>query len=269
MRVAEALAGSFRMIKERPRLVLPALVPVILVAAIACLAMMSGIPLGLDYDGTFQASLDEASASALWLIILLTIVLSVVDTLISGMYPTLVVSIIKSKEPDLMEALRFSYHRFWSLLGASVIAGLVSGLVASAITALMAIPAMFTGNDTGILERVITTVASLFIGALFYYAVPAIIMDGYGAVEGVRTSWNLSRNRYLRTLLLLAVPSLASSLISALFVYLPYAIYASEMSALLMLIPWCVVSAFVHAWTLTIPAYAYQDLMNANSAGLA
>jgi len=94
-------------------------------------------------------------------------------------------------------------------------------------------------------------------------------MEDRSAVEGVRTSWNLSRNRYLRTLLLLAVPSLASSLISALFVYLPYAIYASEMSALLMLIPWCVVSAFVHAWTLTIPAYAYQDLMNANSTGLA
>jgi len=267
MRVAEALAGSFRMIKERPRLVLPALVPVILVAAITCVVMMSGMPLNLKYDGALSASPDDTSEiSVWWLIILLTTVLSVADILVSGMYPSLVVSISRDEEPGLMKALRFSYHRFWPLLGASVIAGLASGIVTSAITPLTDIAGALTESNMTVVGNAITMVASLLVGVLFYYAVPAIIMDGYGTVEGVRTSWNVSKNRYPYTLLLLAVPSLASSLISALFVYLPYTIYAGEMSALLMLIPWCVVSAFVRAWTLTIPAYAYQDLMNTNTA---
>jgi membrane-anchored glycerophosphoryl diester phosphodiesterase (GDPDase) len=254
MKVKEALVESFAMLRERPSFVLPMIVPLVLSVSILGLNFALGVPL------TGVAPLGEVVAPPGWYLptsLILTAVISVVSILIYGMYPSMVKDRIEKKELDFKEAFLFAYHKFWSLLGASLLAVVIIMAIMLAII----LPLAFAGEVTAIsIGTTVGVVISFLIGILFYYITPAIIMDDLKALAGFRKSWETGKKNYLFTLLILLIPSLIMIVLYILLFGLP--IYLNLGTGYLFgLMALCtVIGVFVSTWMYIIMAYAYNGL---------
>ena len=178
MKVKEALLESFGMLKERPKFVLPMIAPLVLGMGILGLTfLMTGvIPTG-------------AGASPGWYLVPVVLALAVVAPVLSvlflGMYPSIVKDRLEKRELNFKESFHLAYHKFGSMLGATLLAGVIPMAIMMAII----IPFAFTGSSFAIVRGTIVGIPVIFlILPLFYYIIPAIIMDDLKALAGFSKS---------------------------------------------------------------------------------
>jgi hypothetical protein len=254
MKVKEALLESFSMLKERPKFVLPMIVPLVLSMGILGLTFASGVPItGVTPTG-------EVVASPGWylpVVLALEMVVLVVSVLIYGMYPSMVKDRIEKKELNFKRSFLFAYHKFWSLLGATLLAVVI--LMAIMVAIIM--PLAFIGSPIAIAIGIIVGIAVIFlISVLFYYITPAIIMDDLKALAGFRKSWETGKKNYLFTLLILLIPSLIIGVLYGLPIGLPISLGLGTGYLLGLMIPCAVITIFVSTWMYIIMAYTYNGL---------
>jgi membrane-anchored glycerophosphoryl diester phosphodiesterase (GDPDase) len=254
MKVKEALLDSFGMLKERPKFVLPMLVPLVLGMGILGLTLAAGVPItGVTPTGIVVAPPGWYIPTVL----ALTAVVFVVGILIYGMYPSMVKDRIEKKELNFKDSFLFAYHKFWSLLGASLLAMVIIFAIVFAIT----IPLALTENLTAITIGVIAMIIVIFlISVFFYYILPAIIMDDLKAIAGFKKSWGVGRKNYLFTLLIYLIPSLIIGAVYGLLIGLPAYLGLETIYISVLMIPYAIITLFVSAWIYIIMAYAYNSL---------
>jgi membrane-anchored glycerophosphoryl diester phosphodiesterase (GDPDase) len=254
METREVLAESFRMLRERPKFVLPMLIPTILGMGILSLTIAAQIPIS-------GIPAEEAMIPPSWYLpsmLMLSIVVFIISVLMYGMYPSMVRDRRENRELNLKESLHLSHLRFWSLLGASLLTTIITSAIAVAIS-FVVVPLIMSGSTRAVVAgNMIEGVVVFLISILFCYAPPAIIMDELKAVESIRRSWEIGKKNYLFTLLIMAVPALISSILSSILMGLPTALNLDYV--LILLIPYAIISLFLSAWTIIIPCYAYYDL---------
>jgi len=180
MKVKEALFGSLKMLKEKPKFVLPMILPLILGVGIGGLTLaagfsITGVPISTSTTG-------EAVAPPGWYLpsmFVLMILIFVVSILVYGMYPSMVKDHIEKKELNLKTSFLFACHKFWSLLGASLLVILIIFGICLAISFAVIVPLTLSNDPiaTTIGTIIMMIVMSLII-VFFYYIPPAIIMDG-------------------------------------------------------------------------------------------
>jgi hypothetical protein len=163
------------------------------------------------------------------------ILISVVSILVYGMYPSMVKDHIEKKELNLKTSFLFACHKFWSLLGASLLVILILSGISSAIGISLAVLFYTISLDLPIAEAVeisgaiIMMIVFPFIVVFFHYISSAIIMDDLKAVEGFGRSWKVGKKNYLFTLLICLVPVLIGYVIYGLSIGLPFYYLGVEM----------------------------------------
>ncbi|RZN67454.1 MAG: hypothetical protein EF807_07615, partial [Candidatus Methanolliviera hydrocarbonicum] len=217
MKVREALSGSFKILRGKPIFLLPMIIVVVLLGTLLGLYALAGFnPLVPEtMVGTLPTWFFPAFS-------VFPIIMTVLSLLIYGMYPSMVRDHIEKRELNLKDSLRFSYHKFWSLLGANLLAGLVMVAVILVITIPSTLLHVYTQNPAVMIGMMIAImIVALLIGVFFYYIYPAIIMDNMKAVAGFRKSIEVAKKNYLFTLLIFLIPTAISSAVYGIFMGLP------------------------------------------------
>ena len=117
-----------------------------------------------------------SSLGALRLVI--TVVTAVVGVIVAGAYPSMVKAIVEGGTPSVSDALGKAYHRFWTLLGAGILVVLLVGL--------------------GLIALV---VPGIILATWYAYAIPAIMLEEKGALEGMAASKTFGRDKKWSTFL--------------------------------------------------------------------
>ena len=255
MKVREALSGSFKILREKPIFLLPAIILVVLPGAMLELYALAGFnPLAPETMGT----------SPTWFLpafFVLYIIMMVLYLLVGGMYPSMVRDHIEKRELSLKDSLRFSYHKFWSLLGAILLAGLIIGAVLFIIQFPLILLFVYTQSPAAIIGlRIAEVVVALLIGVLFYYMFPAILMDDMKAVAGIRRSIEVAKKNYLFTLIIFLIPVAISDAVNGVFVGPPVYIGVANYIPLLPRIIGSITLFFVMIWIAITMPYAYYNI---------
>jgi hypothetical protein len=104
--------------------------------------------------------------------IVIAIVSYVLSLILSGAYPSMVKAVLEGGEPSVAESLGNAVQRFWTLLAAGILVALVVGL--------------------GLVALV---VPGVILATWYAYTVPAIMLEGKGALEGMAASKAFGRDK--------------------------------------------------------------------------
>ena len=275
MKVKEALFGSFKMLKEKPKFVLPMILPLILGVGIVGLTLAAGVPItgvpistSTSTEGVcISTSTEETyyvSTPPGWYlpsVFVLMILIFVFSILVYGMYPLMVKDHIEKKELNFKTSFLFACHKFWSLLGALLLAILIIIAISIAISFAVIAPSMSSNIPIGVIIGVIVEIIVIFlIAVFFYYIPPAIILDDLKAIEGFGRSWEVGKKNYLFTLLIYLIPSLIGGVIYGILIGLPAYLGAGISYIFILLISYAIIGLFIGTWTVIIQSYAYYGL---------
>ena len=256
MKVREALSGSFKILRGKPIFLLPMIIVVVL----------SGAMLGLYALAGFNLLAPETMVGTLptWFLpafSVLGIIMMVLYLLIYGMYPSMVRDHIEKGELNLKDSLRFSYHKFWSLLGAYLLTGLAIVAVALVIAIPSTLLLVYTENPAVMIGMIIAMfVVAYLITVFFYYINPAIIMDNMGAVAGFRKSIEVAKKNYLFTLLIVLIPTAIGYAVYGIFMGLPMYLGAAIYIFILSLVIGLIIVLFITTWVAIMGPYAYYNI---------
>jgi len=256
VKVREALSGSFKILRGKPIF----LVPMIIVGA------LSGIMLELYTLAGINPLVPKTLVGTLptWFLpafSVLWVIMMVLYLLVGGMYPSMARDHIEKRELSLKNSLRFSYHKFWSLLGATLLMVLSIVAVTLAITIPFTLLFVYIQNPAAIIGTiVIEVIVALLISVFFYYIIPAMIMDDMKAVGGFRKSIEVSKKNYLFTLLIALIPAAIIYAVYGVFMGLPMYLGAASYISTLSLIIGSIVVLFITTWTAIMMPYAYYKI---------
>jgi hypothetical protein len=151
------------------------------------------VPVGAEFEGLFLVVL-TAGFSCL---VALSIDAQLLATILVGAEAT-------GRRFDLHEALRLARLRFWRLVRASVLVGLI--LLAPRIAiSFFAFRGPAVGSDA---QTLVQTAINIVLSLPFVYIATGIVLGDVGARESVRRSWMLARARW-RLAFLIAIVNAA------------------------------------------------------------
>lgn len=159
----------------------------------------------------------------------LTSILSFVFSLIaSGAYPSLVKAVIDGGQISLTEALGKAYRRFWTLLAASILVGIIV-----------------------VLGLIALIVPGIILATWYAYTVPAIMLEDKGALEGMSASKAFGRDKKGRTFLIFVTVAIVGLIVLSIQSIVSIASpFVGELVYDILLVP-------LGAWISVILAYTY------------
>ncbi len=205
--VGDVISRSTSILAERPAIILPQLIPV--------------IPILFTYlapSGSVFSPLE----------ILASIASGVLTIIVSGAYPSIVKASLKGEQFSMTDALGRAYHKFWTLLVAGILVGLIV-----------------------VLGLIALVVPGLIFAAWYAYTVPVIMLEDKGALDGMSASKTFGRNKKWSTfsmLLIIAVFNIAALVVETIF---------TLFSPLIGSLVYRLLTASVAAWSSVIFAYTY------------
>lgn len=190
------------------------------------LLLLPAIPSVLGFVGLIMP---KTSPSLVAITTIVYITSFVVSIIIDGAYPLMVKAVVDGGRPSVAEAIGRAYHRFWSLLAAGILVGLIVGL--------------------GFIALVVPGIIFL---TWYAYTGPAIMLDGKGAMAGMTASRAFGRDKKWRTFEVFLAILLVGLIVIALEVLFAFGGSRALGQAVgtILLIP-------VAAWGLIISAYTY------------
>jgi hypothetical protein len=243
MKVRETLSGSFKMLREKPIFLLPLIIPLVL--SVSDIRLRLYVPAFKDSPAFFA----------------LSIIVTVLSVLAGGMYPSMVRDHIEKMELSFKDSFRFSYHKFWSLLGAVLLAVFVIVAVIYAIAIPSALLLIYTQNSAVMIDTMITVMIVFFlIGPFFYYICPAIMMDDMKAVAGLKRSIEVGKKNYLFTLIIFSIPTAIMYAVSKIFIELPVRLGATSYISILSLLISLIIDLFMMTWMIIMMSYTYYKI---------
>jgi len=205
--VGEAVSRSASIISARPLIMVPQLI--VLVPTIL------GDALG-------------ASSALSPLRVFTTILAGVASLMASGAYPSLVKTVLAGGEPSPMEALGKAYRRFWTLLAAAIVVGLVV-----------------------VLGTIALVVPGIIFLTWYVYTIPAVMLEDKGALEGMSASKAFGRDKKWKTFLMFLTAALAYLVASAVdSIFSLASPVLGEVVYAILLVP-------IAAWASVIFSYTY------------
>jgi hypothetical protein len=152
----------------------------------------------------------------------------VLSPIVVGAYPSMVKAAIGGRPISVTESLANAYHRYWSLLVATIVVGL---LVTLGLVALV--------------------VPGVILGTWYVYTFPAMMLEDKGAMQGMSASKAFGRDKKFDTFVLfLALVVGSAFLVGAEFVF-------SLASHLLGQLVYAILGVPFQAWVLVMFSYAY------------
>ncbi len=117
--------------------------------------------------------------------VLIGILVAVLSVIVAGAYPSMVKAAIAGGQVSVTDAFGKAYHRFWTLLAAGILVALIVGLGFIALL-----------------------VPGIILATWYVYTVPAIMLEGKGATEGMAASKAFGRDKKWSTFLIFVTAAL-------------------------------------------------------------
>jgi K+-sensing histidine kinase KdpD len=177
------------------------------------------------------------------------------------MYPSMVRDHIDEKELNLKDSLRFSYHKFWSLLGAYLLAGLA--IIAAALLIGVPLGLLFSRTNSPVVMLgviIAAAIAAVLVAAIFCYTCPAIIMEDVRAMQGLERSIEIARENYSFTLSIFLIAAVITCAIDGIFVGLPIFLGVEYYTPILLSILYFPIALLITTWMAIIFPYAYHEI---------
>ena len=205
--MGDVLSKSVGILSERPSIILPQVIPV--------------IPALFTYLAPNSSSLGLLTT-------ITSIVAAVLSIIVSGAYPYIVKAVLGGEQYSMTDALGRAYHKFWTLLGAGILVGLIV-----------------------ILGGIALIVPGVIFATWYAYTVPAIMLGDKGALEGMSTSKAFGRDKKWSTFLIILTVGIAGVAVYAVGIALRlFSPLAGSLAYRLLAIP-------VAAWGSVVIAYTY------------
>lgn len=166
----EALSKSVSLILRHPIILLPQVFTLVLALFSDLLASEHLAPVSLLVD-------------------LLVIIL---DIIIAGAYPVMVKALLDGGQVSITGAMARGFHKFWSLLGAGILVGLLV-----------------------LLGTIALVVPGIIFLTWYAFTAPAIMLEDKGALEGMAASKAFGRDKKWSTFLILLILFVVFGIISA------------------------------------------------------
>ncbi len=205
--VGEVVSRSASIISARPLILVPQLIVLV--------PTLLGDALG-------------ASSALSPLRIITSILAGVASLMASGAYPSLVKDFLAGGQLSPTEALGKAYRRFWSLLAATILVGLIV-----------------------VLGTIALVVPGIIFLTWYVYTIPAVMLEDKGALEGMSASKAFGRDKKWRTFLIfltVAVGYLVASIVDSIFSLASPVL--GEFVYAILLVP-------IAAWASVIFSYTY------------
>jgi hypothetical protein len=205
--VGDVLSRSAGILSERPSIILPQVIPAI--------------------PALFTYLAPNSSAFTL-LTIITSIIAGVLSIIVSGAYPSIVKAVLGGEQYSLTDALERAYHKFWTLLGAGILVGLIV-----------------------ILGGIALIVPGIIFATWYAYTVPAIMLGDKEALEGMSASKAFGRDKKWSTFLMILAVGVAGVAVYAVGIALGlFSQLAGSLVYRVLAIP-------VAAWVSVVIAYTY------------
>lgn len=157
-----------------------------------------------------------------------TILAAVASLVASGAYPSLVQTVLAGGELSPMDALGKAYRRFWTLLAAAIVVGLIV-----------------------VLGTIALVVPGIIFLTWYVYTIPAVMLEDKGALEAMSASKAFGRDKKWKTFLMfltVAVGYLVASVVDSIF---------SVASPVLGEVVYAILLVPIAAWASVIFSYTY------------
>ena len=228
----EVLGSSFDIIRKKPIVLFPHIVPAAIIAPALFFREQALV---------FQSIESLLPAYTLFIgIMAIVIVGAIVSFIIEGMYPLMVKNVIEGKEVEMAVAFRKAVSRLPSVIGASILVGLLVG--------------------AGFMLAIVPGI--IFI-TWYYYTIPAIMLENRGALDGISSSRRFGRTRKWKTFLMFLVLGLIESgggIIAwtvMLYLVTSLAIPFFHIIPVTGLVIGIIIGIFASVWGSIIASYAY------------
>lgn len=205
--VGDVISKSTDILAKRPAIILPQVIPV--------------IPILFTYLAP------NASVLSL-LTIVASIVAGVLSVIVSGAYPYIVKAVLEGGQFSMTDAFGRAYHKFWTLLVAGILVGLIVVL--------------------GVIALI---VPGIIFATWYAYTVPAIMLEDTGALEGMSASKAFGRDKKWSTFLVFLTIGVVSLVVVAVEIILT--LFSPLIGSLILR----VLMILVAAWSSVIFAYTY------------
>ncbi len=215
--VVEVLKGSFNLIRNKPIILLPQLIVLILFY----LPDVIGEYLEANNIIPDPWSSLYILVPLILLAVVYALLLLIIPPIVDAMYPLLVKDIIEGKEVDLKATFRAAEERILSIWGAMFLVSLI----------------VFLG-------LIFFVIPGLIFLAWYYYTIPAIMLKNLGATEGMSASKDFAKDKKFKTFLLYSTPFFVIIILTDIYPALSLII---DLGLILFLVIWIAV----------VPAYAY------------
>lgn len=226
-------------------------------------------PSGGFVPGSPPAGVTTASILQLVLLAVVTFVaVAIIDSIILGGMTDYAVRRHRGESVGLEQSLRRGFDRFLSILGARLLlAVLVVALVVVPAT-LAFFPFVLSAGTVdpgtalvalcgGILAFIVGGIVVLYVYIATVLYAPAIMMEGRGAVDGLRRSWSLMKGHWWTLFGAIVVIGLVQGVISAVLVF-PVGLLGNPV---LNIVAAAIAAGLVGAWLIILPAVAYDLIL--------
>jgi hypothetical protein len=154
----------------------------------------------------------------------------VIGIIVSGTYPFIVKAAIDGGQFSITDAMRKASHRFWTLLGAGILVGLI----------------VFAGT-------ILLIVPGIIFATWYAYTIPAIMLENKGVGDGMSASKAFGRDKKGSTFLMF----LAVGLVSVVILIIIEIVISIAVSPVLGQVIDQLVEIPIAAWIAVIISYTY------------
>ena len=215
--VVEVIRGSFNLIRDKPIILLPQLIVLILLFLPDVIgAYLEANKIIPDLWGSLYVLVPLILLGVVFALLLLFI-----PPIVDAMYPLLIKNIMDGKEVDLKSTFSAAKKKVWSVLGAVLLMSLI----------------VFIG-------LILFVIPGLIFLAWYYYTIPAIMLRDLGATEGMSASKDFAKDKKFKTFLLYSTPFFVIIILQDIYPALSFII---DLGLVL----------FLAVWIAVVPAYAY------------
>jgi len=236
----EILSASWKIITQRPILLIPHLI-----STIVSTMLGAGVALSLlGFFGGLDAELDP-------LMIVAVLVVFVISTFIEAIYPRLTKQVLDGEMVDLGGATSQALSRVIPILGTALMVFLIT--IAGGIPFILGVMMVFIAPENialaplSLVLIVVGGLLILYITIWYYCAVPALMLEDRGVFDALSTSKAFSSGKKWTIFGLMLFVSLVSSIVGVVVGLIPV------IGIVLMFL----VSLFITAYTSVIRSYLY------------
>jgi hypothetical protein len=238
--MGEILSVSWKIITQRPILLIPHLVSTVVSVVLGAGAALSL----LGFFGGLDAELDP-------LIIVAVLVVFVISTFIEAIYPRLTQQVLDGERVDLGAATSQAFSRFIPILGTALMVFLIT--IAGGIPFIIGVLIVTVSPENialapfSLVLIVVGGLLILFITIWYYCAVPALMLEDRGVFDALSASKAFSSGKKWTIFGLMLFVSLVSSIVSVVVGLIP----------VIGIILAFLVTLFITAYTSVMRSYMY------------